>query len=83
MTASKTSAFDRRRLLKGAAVAAALSAPATAQAQPQRSAPRPPSSQTAGRGQVMTSGGLSKARLARMHEVMGDHVARGDGVALG
>jgi CubicO group peptidase (beta-lactamase class C family) len=79
MSALKTTAaFDRRRLLKGAAVAAALSAPASAQGQPQRSAPRPPSSQTAGRGQVMTSGGLSKARLARMHEVMGDHVARGE-----
>jgi CubicO group peptidase (beta-lactamase class C family) len=26
----------------------------------------------------MSSGGLSKARLARMHDVMGDHVARGE-----
>jgi hypothetical protein len=26
----------------------------------------------------MTGGGLSKSRLARMHDVMGDHVARGE-----
>jgi CubicO group peptidase (beta-lactamase class C family) len=79
MSASNTtSAFDRRAVLKAAAVAAALSAPATAEAQPQRAAPRPSSSQTAGRAQAMTSGGLSKAGLARMHDVMGDHVARGE-----
>ena len=60
--------LDRRTLLKAAAASAALLAPAAAQAQD--AAPRR-------RERPMAAGGFSKARLARMHEIMAGHVASG------
>jgi CubicO group peptidase (beta-lactamase class C family) len=71
-------AFDRRTLLKTAAVSAALAAPGTAVAQAPAAAPVPsPSNETAARTQSMSTGGLSRTRLGRMHETMASHVARG------
>jgi CubicO group peptidase (beta-lactamase class C family) len=74
-----TSEFDRRTLLVTAAASAALVAPATAEAQAPEIAPKPlaKSKETRERERPMSSGGLSKARLARMHHVLADHVARG------
>jgi CubicO group peptidase (beta-lactamase class C family) len=80
MTAAydETSGLGRRTLLKTAA-AAALVAPATAVAQsPDAPATRASGSNDIGRReQAMSTGGLSKARLGRMHDVMFAHVARG------
>ena len=58
---------DRRMFLKTAAVFATLAAPETVLAQSPQAAARPPSGK----------GGLSKARLARMREVMSGHIASG------
>jgi CubicO group peptidase (beta-lactamase class C family) len=70
------STVDRRTLLTAAAASAALLAPAAARAQAparQSAGPNAPERKDA----AMTTGGLSKTRLARMHDVMSDHVARG------
>jgi CubicO group peptidase (beta-lactamase class C family) len=66
-------------LLKTAAASATLAAPATAVAQSAETAPmQPANSEAAGEGgQVMDSGGLSTARLARLQGVMAAHVERG------
>jgi len=58
---------DRRMFLKTAAVFATLAAPETVLAQSPQAAARPPSGK----------GGLSKARLTRMREVMSGHIASG------
>jgi CubicO group peptidase (beta-lactamase class C family) len=80
MTAAynETSGLERRTLLKTVA-AAALVAPATTMAQsPAASATRVSGSNGIGRReQAMSTGGLSKARLGRMRDVMFAHVARG------
>jgi len=57
---------DRRVFLKTAAASAALALPAAALAQSPQAAARPPSGK-----------GLSKARIARMHEAMARHVESG------
>jgi CubicO group peptidase (beta-lactamase class C family) len=69
----KASGMDRRALLSAAAASAALLAPAAAPAQAPTARPNP----TELREAAMSTGGLSKTRLARMHDVMSDHVARG------
>jgi len=63
------SGLDRRAFLKTAAASTALLMPAIAFAQPPQAAPRRPtrSDQTGGKGQAKGTGGLSKARLGRMH----------------
>ena len=80
MTAAydEVSGLGRRTLLKTAA-AAALVAPATAAAQSPEATPKRASGSidTGWRDQAMSIGGLSKARLGRMHDVMFAHVARG------
>jgi CubicO group peptidase (beta-lactamase class C family) len=65
----KASGLHRRALLTAAAASAVVLAPAGAPAQP-NAAER--------REAAMSNGGLSKTRLARMHDVMSDHVARGE-----
>ncbi len=60
--------LDRRSLIKTAMLSTALAAPGATLAQAQEA--RPPQPATAG-------GGLSPARLKRMHDVMAAHVARG------
>jgi CubicO group peptidase (beta-lactamase class C family) len=67
------SGLDRRALLSAVAASAALLTPAAARAQ----APTARPNATELREAAMSSGGLSKTRLARMHDVMSDHVARG------
>jgi CubicO group peptidase (beta-lactamase class C family) len=68
---------DRRSFLKAAAVGA-LAAPATVLAQSPESATRRRSKpDETGRIQPVSTGGLSQARLRRMHEVMAGHVASG------
>ena len=71
--------LGRRALLKAAAVSIALAAPAAALAQTPKAGPSRParSNETARRTQAMSNGGLSKARLDRMHDVMAGHVTRG------
>jgi CubicO group peptidase (beta-lactamase class C family) len=72
--------LDRRTFLKTAATAAALIAPATAVAQSPETAPgrRSRSEETGRRKQAMSTGGLSKARLGRMHDAMANYVERGE-----
>ncbi len=74
-----SSGLDRRTLLKVAAASAALVAPAAAAAQSPEGVSSEPSSsdETGGREQAMSTGGFSKARLERMHDVMAGHVASG------
>jgi CubicO group peptidase (beta-lactamase class C family) len=70
----------RRTFLKTAAASAALVAPATVVAQSPEAAPSRPSrsDETGRREQAMSTGALSRAQLGRMHEVLADHVERGD-----
>jgi CubicO group peptidase (beta-lactamase class C family) len=72
----KTSGLDRRALLTAAAASAAVLAPAAARAQ-SPAAPITTPNAAERREAAMSNGGLSRARLARMHDVMSDHVARG------
>ena len=76
----RMSRLDRRTFLKTASASAALVAPAAAAAQSPKAAPgRPPKSNDTGpREKATNAGGLSKARLARMHDVMTGHVERGE-----
>src|SRR2546422_7474117 len=76
----KDSGLDRRRFLKSAASSAALVAPATVVARSPKAVPTRPSKSDAARpgGQGMSTGGLSKSRLGRMHDVMAGHVERGE-----
>lgn len=67
---------DRRAFLKTAALAA-LVTPRGAAAQAAKAVPEYRSNGTADRVQAKGTGGLSQARLARMHDVMAGHVARG------
>jgi CubicO group peptidase (beta-lactamase class C family) len=73
------SELDRRTLLVTAAASAALATPHVAEAQAPEIAPKPPakSKATRERERAMSAGGLSRARLARMHDVLAGHVARG------
>src|SRR5215475_8285007 len=75
MTAAAPSRLGRRALSK----AAALAAPAAADAQSPQTTPgrRSSANETGRKESTMSAGGLSKARLARMHDVMGGHVASG------
>jgi len=74
--AEEASGLGRRALLKAVAASAALLAPAAAAAQD--AAPgRPRPDDTGRRERAMTTGGFSKARLARMHEIMAGHIANG------
>jgi CubicO group peptidase (beta-lactamase class C family) len=74
------SGLDRRTFVKSVAAGGALAVPATAVAQLTDTAPtRPSRSNAAGRReQAMSPGGLSKARLGRMHDVMAGYVGRGE-----
>ncbi len=75
--------MGRRTFLKTAAASAALLAPAIVFAQSPETAPRRPRpSQTGRRGQAKSTGGLSKGRLSRMHDVMAGHVSRGQVAGL-
>src|SRR5437660_532212 len=76
----KDSGLDRRRFLKSAASSAALVAPATVVARCPKAVPTRPSKSDAARPgeQGMSTGGLSKSRLGRMHDVMAGHVERGE-----
>ena len=75
-----TSALDRRTFLKTTGTSAALVASTTGVAHSREAAPsRPSSSDDPRQGeQAMSSGGLSKARLGRMHDVMAGYVERGE-----
>jgi CubicO group peptidase (beta-lactamase class C family) len=75
-----TSALDRRTFLKTTGTSAALVASATGVAHSREAAPsRPSSSDDTRQGeQAMSSGGLSKARLGRLHDVMAGYVERGE-----
>jgi CubicO group peptidase (beta-lactamase class C family) len=77
-TGPRTGSLDRRTLLQAGAVSAALAATTTAAATAE-GAPMPPSGSnaTGRRQQVIGTGGLSEARLDRMHDVMAGHVERG------
>lgn len=68
---------DRRAFLKTAALAggALMAPPGRPELPAERAAPPP--ARTAGRRQAPGAGRLSGARLARMHEAMGRHVASG------
>ncbi len=66
---------DRRLFLKAAAASAALALPAIAAAQSPRVAAT--SDETGRRKRPASGGGLSKTRLARMHEAMARHVESG------
>jgi CubicO group peptidase (beta-lactamase class C family) len=68
-----TLAVDRRRLLAGAAASATL-VPVAALAQSTQTDPSGPEETVE---QAMSTGGLSKARLKLMHNVMAEHVKRG------
>jgi CubicO group peptidase (beta-lactamase class C family) len=75
--ADAASALDRRTVLKAASASMALAMPASAQV-PQAAPIRPSASnEAARRAQPMSGGGLSKARLGRMHDVMAGHVGHG------
>src|SRR5436309_6064497 len=76
----KDSGLDRRRFLKSAASSAALVAPPTVVARSPKAVPTRPSKSDAARPgeQGMSTGGLSKSRLGRMHDVMAGHVERGE-----
>ena len=67
-----TADFDRRTLLKTAAVGAAVAAPGPVLAQAQ--SPKAKSAAGEPARHVPTAGGFSKARLQRMHDVMQLHV---------
>jgi CubicO group peptidase (beta-lactamase class C family) len=75
-----TSALDRRTFLRTTGTSAALVASATGVAHSREAAPsRPSSSDDTRQGeQAMSSGGLSKARLSRLHDVMAGYVERGE-----
>ena len=62
---------DRRSFLKAAAASAAFVLPAVAAAQSPRAAPTP--DETGRRKRSASGGGVSKTRLARMHEAMARH----------
>src|SRR5437773_7288674 len=74
------SGFDRRTFLKTAAASPALAASAILGAQSTEAARRGPSKalDTGRRDLAMSKGGVSKARLGRMHDVMAGHVDRGE-----
>jgi CubicO group peptidase (beta-lactamase class C family) len=76
-----TSTLDRRSPLSAAAASAALAAPlamsTAGHAQSPDPAARPALPTDTQRRLVMANGGFSKARLARMHDVMAGHVASG------
>src|SRR5687767_6995557 len=76
----RESGLDRRTFLKTAAASAALVPPATVVAQPTEAAPerRSTADVTGRRKQAVSIGGLSRARLDRMHDVMAGYVERGD-----
>ena len=82
LTENKISAVDRRMFLKSAAASAMLAAPGPVVAQSLETAASRPSEsdhhQTAERRPAMSNGGLSKARLGRMHDIMAGYVARGE-----
>jgi CubicO group peptidase (beta-lactamase class C family) len=72
------SMIDRRALM-AAATSAALAAPTVATAQRAETATKQPqrSTEAAQENQPLTAGGLSRARLARMRDVMAGHVESG------
>ena len=74
------SGLDRRTFLKTAAASAALGAPAAAVAPSAEAAARRPSESghTGRREHMRNTGGLSRARLGRMHDVMAGYVERGE-----
>jgi len=76
----KATTLDRRTFLKTTGASPVLIAPATLDARLPDAVPDWPSSsdQTARKKQAMTTGGLSKARLGRMQDVMAGYVERGD-----
>jgi hypothetical protein len=71
--------LDRRTFLKTAAGSSVLVTPATLIAQSPQTTPGRPSrgDDTERRERAGGSGGLSKARLGRMHDVMAGYVDRG------
>src|SRR5829696_8254199 len=75
---SKEIELTRRTLLKSTAASAALILPATATARLAAAAPgrTSRSNQTGRKDQTVSGGGLSRARLERMHEVMASYVDR-------
>jgi len=74
------SGLDRRAFLKTAAASAAVVRPALVAAQSPDATPRWPSKRndTRKREKTMGTGGLSKARLDRMHDGMAGYVDRGE-----
>jgi CubicO group peptidase (beta-lactamase class C family) len=77
--AEGASSLDRRAFLKGSAASAALVAPATVLAQSPEAEPaqRSVPDQIGKKGATISNGGLSRARLGRMHDVMAGHVEQG------
>jgi CubicO group peptidase (beta-lactamase class C family) len=77
-SAERARGLDRRSLLKAAAVSAAMVTPGVVVAQAAEATPTPPSADTTPAPAVVTGGGgLSKARLDRMHDAMAGHVESG------
>jgi CubicO group peptidase (beta-lactamase class C family) len=77
---SRGSGVDRRMFLKAAAALTVPVAPMTMIAESPEAAPslQPGSAKSEWRKPAMSIGGLSKARLDRMHDVMADYVSRGE-----
>ncbi|MBB6468276.1 CubicO group peptidase (beta-lactamase class C family) [Aminobacter lissarensis] len=74
---SMSSGLDRRSLMKGFALSAALAAPTAAGAQ--AASAQPASAATAATGKTaMSAGNFVPERLERMRKVMAGHVERGD-----
>src|SRR5918994_2146839 len=73
---SRENELTRRTLLKSTVASAALVVPAAATIRPAGAAPGRPSQshQTERREQTLGGGGLSRARLERMHDVMAGYV---------
>src|SRR5918998_5060427 len=72
---SRETDFNRRTLLKSTAASAALVVPATTTIRLAGAAPeRTSGSHETGRKEQTMGGGLSQARLERMHDVMAGHV---------
>src|SRR5918998_199280 len=72
---SRETDFNRRTLLKSTAASAALVVPAATTIRLARAAPeRTSGSHETGRKEQTMGGGLSQARLERMHDVMAGHV---------
>jgi len=68
---------DRRALLKAAAVSAVMAAPSTAFAGTAETTAIPIPKNKEQRTKTMTTGGLSRERLDRMHDVLAGHVESG------